>query len=131
MSVDTANQKRIDAESENDVHYHRMGERCWCGYLSVPSRFYVKSYQEVKLKNKTRVEPVLCGQEEAEAAYLAWLRTGPEHVNPPVMAELSHPGPAKKDVPPSMSHPCATCGADKDYKGRECYGCRKKRQRSE
>ena len=42
---------------------------------------------------------------------------------------MSHPDVPPWDVPPSVSHPCETCGRGKEYTGRECYACRKARGR--
>jgi len=100
--------------------WHLLGRRCGCGFLAVPARFYEQDERGRELL-----------QEQAEANYLSWLGSDekPDYVDPPVMAELSHPDVPAGDVPPSMSHPCATCGREKDYTGKECYACRKARGR--
>ena len=100
--------------------WHQLGRRCGCGFLAIPARFYERNVKGEELS-----------QGEAEGNYLAWLGSEekPAYVNPPVMAELSHPDVPPENVPPSMSHPCETCGRGKDYTGRECYACRKARGR--
>ena len=62
--------------------WHQLGRRCGCGYLAVPSRFYVVAIKDEK--------SVLGSHEQAEAQYLAWLGSDekPAYVNPPVMAEI-------------------------------------------
>lgn len=59
--------------------WHHLGSRCECGHLTVPARFYERGKDGKELR-----------QGEAEASYLAWLRSDekPEYVNPPVMAEI-------------------------------------------
>lgn len=42
-------------------HWHRSGERCWCGHLTAPARFYWNGDKELP-------------QEKVEAAYLEWLK---------------------------------------------------------
>lgn len=43
------------------THWHRLGERCWCGVLTAPARFYWNGDKELS-------------QEKVEAAYLEWLK---------------------------------------------------------
>lgn len=104
--MSTAVQKRIEAEEENNVHWHRMGVRCWCGYLSVPSRFY--EYKDGRQTNS---------QKQAEDAYLE---------------EMSPVGVPVSDVPTGMSP--VSCNVPGCIRKREsgrktCSACRKKRQR--
>lgn len=56
------------------MHWHRLGERCWCGHVTVPARFYLDA----------NAKPTL-SQEQAEGAYLSWLETN----NPALFAKLS------------------------------------------
>lgn len=64
--------------------WHRYGERCICGYLSVPSPFYAAEGKQGDKDFKERTH------EEAEKAYLEWLGSDerPEWVNPPVLREV-------------------------------------------
>jgi len=59
--------------------WHRVGERCPCGHLSVPGPFY--AYDPTRKTERT--------QKEAGGAYLEWLASDekPDYVNPPVLAE--------------------------------------------
>jgi len=43
------------------MHFHRLGERCSCGHLTAPCRFYWQNGKELN-------------QEKAEAAYLGFLK---------------------------------------------------------
>lgn len=60
--------------------WHRVGGRCPCGHLSIPSPFY--AYNPTIDKERS--------QKEAGAAYLEWLGSDkrPAWVNPPVLGEL-------------------------------------------
>ena len=57
------------------MHFHTIGNRCWCGYLAIPVRFHAREGNVIK------------GGEEQ---YLAWLSSDekPDCVNPPVMEEV-------------------------------------------
>lgn len=58
------------------THWHRLGERCECGHLTVPARFYADATQE-----------------QAEKAYLAHL----EEVNPALWEKLAiHEEPSEE-----------------------------------
>ena len=56
----SAIQVRKEAEEAGGRHWHRIHERCWCGYLTVPAGCY--TYDDKGNQTNT--------QEEAEAAYL-------------------------------------------------------------
>ena len=83
-------------------HRHVMGDRCGCGYLAVPARFYERN-------DKTGVE---LSHEQAEANCLAWLGSDekPAYVDPPVMAELSVQNVRTENVRTPDVRTCAGCG---------------------
>ena len=61
------------------MHFHTIGNRCWCGYLTVPNRFHERDQRGNVIGHK--------GPER----YLAWLASDekPDFVNPPVMEEIN------------------------------------------
>lgn len=62
-------------------HWHRLGERCECGHVTTPARFY--EYDDKTGKDGRT-------QAQAERAYLDWLASPekPDYVQPPVLAEV-------------------------------------------
>lgn len=62
------------------MHFHRLGERCRCGHLTLPARFY----WETKNDKVTEVS-----QEKAEQSYLEHLR---EHM-PDLWEKLNNQTP--------------------------------------
>ena len=66
------------------MHFHTIGNRCWCGYLAVPARFHERDSRGSVVGEK------------GEERYLAWLASEekPDCVNPPVMEEI------KRDIVP-------------------------------
>ena len=54
-------QVRKEGEEAGGRHWHRLYERCWCGFLTVPARFY--KYDDKGNQTNT--------QGEAEGAFLA------------------------------------------------------------
>ena len=60
------------------MHFHTIGNRCWCGYLTVPVRFHERDQRGNVIGHK------------GEERYLAWLASDekPDFVNPPIMAEI-------------------------------------------
>lgn len=83
-TLEASIQVRREAEEAADKHWHRLGERCWCGHLALPGWCYVSGWDE---KKKTSA---LISHEKAEERYLRWLASSekPEYVNPPVMEEI-------------------------------------------
>ena len=86
-------------------HLHTIGNRCWCGYLAVPTRFH----------NRDGKGNVIGGGEEQ---YLTWLASDekPDYVNPPVMEEI------KRDIVPESpikrtDVPEKTVGASRPARG--------------
>ena len=63
-------------------HLHSIGNRCWCGYLTVPVQFHTRN---------ERGEVVEDGK--AQKRYFDYLRTEPDGVDPPCMAELNNQMP--------------------------------------
>jgi hypothetical protein len=93
------------------MHFHTIGRRCWCGYLTVPNRFHERDSRGNVIGHK------------GESQYLAWLASDekPAHVNPPVMAEVrgDHGIPVEGVTdddhgvvtqPESGNKTCNTCG---------------------
>ena len=73
------------------MHFHTTGNRCWCGYLTVPNRFHERDQRGNVIGNK------------GPKRYLAWLASDekPDFVNPPVMAEIKRdnvPEKNKRDI---------------------------------
>ncbi len=50
---------RMDAQEKGQLHWHRLYEQCWCGYLTVPAKYY--EYKDGVQTNT---------QKQAETAYL-------------------------------------------------------------
>ncbi len=59
-TLEASSQVRTEFEEKGGVHWHRLYERCWCGYLTVPASFY--TYDDKGRQTNT--------QEQAEKAYL-------------------------------------------------------------
>lgn len=72
------------------MHFHTIGNRCWCGHLTVPVRFHERDSRGNVIGNK------------GEGRYLAWLASDekPDFVNPPVMAEIN------RDETPHVTKVC-------------------------
>ncbi len=62
-NLEASIQVRKESEEVGNRHWHRIHERCWCGYLTVPSAYY--TYDDKGRQTNT--------QEDAEKAYLAGL----------------------------------------------------------
>ncbi len=62
-TLDASIQVRTEAEEKGKAHWHRLYERCWCGYLTVPASCY--TYDDKGRQTNT--------QEQAEKAFLASL----------------------------------------------------------
>lgn len=60
-SLEASIQVRQESEEKGQQHWHRLYERCWCGFLAVPAQCY--TYDDKGRQTNT--------QEEAEATYLA------------------------------------------------------------
>ena len=61
MTVESSIQIRREAEQKGQLHWHRLFERCWCGYLTVPAKYYDDKGRQAN------------SQEDAEKAFLASL----------------------------------------------------------
>lgn len=74
-------------------HWHRLGERCSCGHLTAPARFYWKNEKEVS-------------QEQAEKAYLDYLKENmPERYEKLVRNEIPNNVTRQRTVLPSRPSP--------------------------
>ena len=62
-TLEASRQVRDEFEKKGGVHLHRLHERCWCGFLTVPARFYEYDGKGRQLNT----------QEQAEADYAAVL----------------------------------------------------------
>lgn len=97
------------------MHYHRLGERCRCGHVTLPARFYWE------MKGEKIVE---VSQEKAEQAYLEHLK---ERM-PKLYEKLRPVTPPVSEEP--VTKTCYSCGGDYSGHGKECGRCRTKRSRS-
>ncbi len=102
-NLEASIQVREEAEQKGQHHWHRLYERCWCGRLTVPAKYY-------DAKGNT--------QEDAEKAFLASL--SPQDV-------------PTGDKPTEMSPPvqvCGECRVRPPEAGRSaCAACRKRAYR--
>ena len=106
-------------------HLHTIGNRCWCGFLAVPTRFHERD-------DKGKVA------RDGGKQYLAWLASEekPDYVNPPVMAEIrggagtvaQQPsgcdGANGGSTPPASTKTCNTCNRPFVTRGKVCNRCR-------
>ncbi|KKK97869.1 hypothetical protein LCGC14_2648430 [marine sediment metagenome] len=60
-NLETAVQVRVEFQEKGQQHWHRLYERCWCGFLTVPAQCY--EYDDKGRQTNT--------QEQAEKVYLA------------------------------------------------------------
>ncbi len=51
-NLEASRQVRDEAEKAANKHWHRIYERCWCGYLAVPSKFYLTDNPKVMREQK-------------------------------------------------------------------------------
>lgn len=109
----------IQVRQEAQQHWHRLYETCWCGYLTVPAKYY--EYDKGGIQTNT--------QEDAEKAYLASLSPS----NVPTLVNV----PAKGTILSPMggvSPLCPQCSERPPEVGRSvCSACRKRayRERSQ
>ena len=59
-TLEASVQVREEFEEKGNLHWHRIYERCWCGYLTVPASCY--EYDDKGRQTNT--------QEDAEKVYL-------------------------------------------------------------
>ncbi len=116
-NLEASIQVRKEAE-ENRLHWHRLYERCWCGYLTVPVKYY--EYDAKGRQTNT--------QAQAEAAFLA---AGGVDRDTEMVQRY---GDVPTEVVPTPDVPtCEDCG-ERPREGRYklCSVCRKKvyRERS-
>ncbi len=103
-ALEASVQVHQEAGKTGQVHWHRIHERCWCGYLTVPASFY--TYDDKGRQTNT--------QEEAEAAYLLSLQK-----NVPTL-----------DVPTKDTGFCDSCGEHpREGRYKLCSACRKRAYR--
>lgn len=104
------------------THWHRLGERCSCGHLSVPARFYADG----------------ATQEQAEAAYLGFLKENmPERwakltksTVPSRPITSKHKNLDEVRAVLRVTKKCVTCNTEYAGRGKECGRCRTKRSRA-
>jgi hypothetical protein len=90
--------------------WHRLGERCECGHIGTPARFY----------GPTGDYP----QDKAQAAYLEWAKA-----EMPELYARTKPVTSACDIPEPVTKTCDTCGHSFAGHGRQCPRCRKARSR--
>jgi len=96
-----------------DCHrWHRLGERCECGFIGTPARFYLKDYGGGET------------QEEAQGAYLKWAAE-----NGVLISGLQHTIATQPPVQRGDATQCRTCGKENSGRGTECPTCRSRRSR--
>ncbi|KKL09519.1 hypothetical protein LCGC14_2565020, partial [marine sediment metagenome] len=39
-NMEASIQVRTESQEKGQQHWHRLYERCWCGYLTVPAKYY-------------------------------------------------------------------------------------------
>ena len=100
MSLETAIKERMEAQEKGQQHWHRLYERCWCGYLTVPTQYY--TYDAKGVQTNT--------QEQAEKAYLASLD---KTVKQPVV----------KQVVLNTQNGACECGNAIKGRGKKCPAC--------
>lgn len=88
----------------NCNRWHRLGERCECGHITVPARFYWDGKE--------------IGHDKAEAAYLDWL----EAENPALWRKLAKPFKKPVTETRNVAKPVTVCLADVEPSHR-CEEC--------
>lgn len=112
----------LDFETSEEMHFHTIGNRCHCGYLTVPNRFHDRDSRGNVIGHK--------GPER----YLAWLASDekPAHVNPPVMEEVTRRSDTPQAGPVLVKladvsredKKCVTCEKVFTGRGKVCHACR-------
>ena len=93
-------QARTESQERGQQHWHRLYERCWCGYLTVPARYY--TYDEKGIQTNT--------QAQAESAYL-------KEMSVIVPQAVKH-----EVVKQAMLNSCE-CGNEIKGRGKKCPAC--------
>lgn len=77
-NLEASIQVRRESEEKGRLHWHRIHERCWCGYLTVPTACYEYDKEGRQVSTQAQAEKVylasLSPQERTE------IRTQPEIV---------------------------------------------------
>jgi len=99
--------------------WHRLGERCECGRITAPARFYHQEGQELH-------------QDQVEAAYIKWAAVNGITIRG--MQQVSATGRSLQQEIATESggatgRVCCTCGRGFEGHGRECSNCRSRRSR--
>lgn len=102
-NLEASIQVRQEAEEKGQLHWHRLHEKCWCGFLTVPASWY--TYDDKGRQTNT--------QEQAEKAYLASLK------------------PANKDGLQTRANADSVCKCGKPVRprGTDCWKCYRERSK--
>jgi hypothetical protein len=104
-SIKASTMTKEEAYERAGFHWHRLYEKCWCGYLTVPAKYYTYDSRGIQTN----------AQEDAEKAYLA---------------SLSPSDVPSGDNPVEMSPLCSGCSERPPETGRSlCAACRKRAYR--
>ncbi len=95
---------RMDGQEKGQQHWHRLYERCWCGYLTVPAKYY--TYDE---KGQTNT------QAQAEKAFLASLP--------------ANKGSLQTSANKALQTDNCACGRKARPRGTDCWKCYRERSR--
>ncbi|KKK76194.1 hypothetical protein LCGC14_2866140 [marine sediment metagenome] len=86
-----------------DLHWHRIHEQCWCGYLTVPAAYY--TYDDKGRQTNT--------QEDAEKKYLAELGANKASLQTAANTKLQ----------------TCECGKPTRPRGTDCWKCYRERSK--
>jgi len=96
-NLEASIQVQTESQEKGQQHWHRLYERCWCGYLTVPAKYY--EYKDGRQTNT---------QAQAEKAYL-------ESVEPVTQHGVT---------PMENIKVCNGCGKQFSNRGATCNACR-------
>ena len=96
-TLEASIQVRTESQEKGQQHWHRLYERCWCGYLTVPAKYY--TYDDKGIQTNT--------QAQAEKAYLASLGANKGGLQTPANTDSAN---------------CA-CGKPTRPRGTDCWKC--------
>lgn len=127
--LEASAQTRREFEGRGQKHWHRLYERCWCGFLTVPSQYYKYDDKGNQVNS----------QEDAEKAYLEEIdgvsRGQPREPNGESVRETparSQAGEAQAEAPSvtgTQEKTCNSCNKPVTGWGKTCNACRQRAYR--